>query len=260
MIYMQTKGMASIVQSYSKWQELDVQVNQGAKALAICMPNKFKGYYKGDEFNLLKYASKEDKAMIKSGALKTFDVVTFRLKNCVFDAEQTNISDEKLFQLSNNKYKDLDQIELFNTLKEYCNDHEIKVVPKNISGGNLGQAGKLSDGSYQIWLDVNLGQEERNHVFLHEIAHQRLGHNEYASILSISECEIQAETFAYLSCKDFGIDTDKMSKSYVSNYFKDKDLDALCDEFDDVFKLRKEIFEYVKEKEKLKNLEHEHVK
>ena len=252
--------MASIVQSYSKWQEVGVQVNQGAKALAICMPNKFKGYYKGDDFKLLKYASKEDKDLIKTGALKTFDVVTFRLKNCVFDAEQTDITDEKLTQLSNAKYKDLDQISLFNSLKEYCDDHQIKVVPKNISGGNLGQAGKLSDGSYQIWLDVNLGQEERNHVFLHEIAHQRLGHNEIESNLTLAECEIQAETFAYLSCKDFGIDTGKMSKSYVSNHFKDKDLDTLCDEFDDVFKLRKEILEYVNEKEKSKNKELELIK
>lgn len=246
LIYAQTKGMATVVQSFKNWKELNINVNKGEKAISIFIPTKTKGYYNSNnKYIPLSNATEEDYELINSGRLKIIESVNFKLKACVFDAKQTNITNEKLLDLSNERNIDLNQDKIFTTLKKYCFEKNIKINPTNIAPDHIGQAAKLHNGSYEIWIDINLSQKDKNRVLLHEIAHIMLGHNERDNKIDSDTCEIQAESFAFFACKDLNIDSEHVSKAYISNYFKDKDFNTLCNDFDKVFKLRSEVHNFI---------------
>ena len=68
-------------------------------------------------------------------------------------------------------------------------------------------------------LDIN----QRAKTVAHELGHARLGHGtDNSAAISRANCEVAAETVAYIVCNAFGVDTAEYSYGYIVGWTSDR--------------------------------------
>ena len=103
-----------------------------------------------------------------------------------------------------------------NALEQYIQDKGYTFVNKSTEH-------PLSEGwtnfsSNTVWIRPELHQAQRINILAHEIAHIELHHPSLNRDLPRPVKEVEAESCAYLVCKELGIDVGDASFSYIGNW------------------------------------------
>ncbi len=190
---------ATRVAGFSTWKQFGRHVKKGEKGIRILAPIIVKG------------KEGEDK-LLHAAALVGFKVVT------VFDIAQT-------------EGKELP--ELSHPLKGEAPKGAFEAVKLLVEGkGYTVSFDKLDDGVYgyvnnKKQIVLKEGEEPAQHfdTLCHEMAHALLGHVENKE-LSRDEKELEAETTAWIVCKNLGLVTNGSSFAYLAAWAPGPDRDS----------------------------------
>lgn len=207
---------ATLVSGYKDWQKkFNRHVNKGAKALYITAPI----IKTLNEEEKKKYNTTEDKAIVAYRYVPVFDI-----------ANTTGEPVLTAHDFITNEYT-TEQTEIFCTSKlnkvaehiekEYGISISFKPLDKDIGG-------YYRPKDHTIALNSLNSKTEQLKTLFHEFAHSQL-HNtkalkELDEPLTRAHKEAQAESVAYLSMQNMGIDTSGYSVGYISTWAQDKDL------------------------------------
>lgn len=221
----QFKG-ATAVGSFKFWSNQGYKINKGEKGIKILVPVDIT-YFKdknGDE-KQLKYATKEEKKMIKNKEIETYTRKYFNV-GYVFDISQTNAPLEDLPKIFPNRWLNGDVAnydKMYNALEVVADKIGVKIIePKS-------ELGYIKGVSYtetkEVALNPRNGELQNIKTLIHELAHAKLHTIEKRNNYSKSEREYQAEMVAYATCSYFGLDTSDYSLDYLNNWTKNIDLE-----------------------------------
>ena len=187
---------ASIVTGANKWKtEFNRMIKKGSKAIKILIPHPYKREIEVD------------------GEIVDKEICYFTLGN-VFDISQTEGDDFP--HLCKELKGDSDEVkQLISVLS--------KVSKYPIFYWNLKEdrKGFFSATDSKIVVKKNMSDLQKFKTLAHEIAHSRL-HVERTD-KGRQQCEIEAESIAFVVANHFGIDTSEYSFPYIANWSKNKD-------------------------------------
>ncbi|AGY82976.1 ArdC-like ssDNA-binding domain-containing protein [Carnobacterium inhibens] len=227
MIRSQHKG-ANGVASYQRFKELGFPVQKGEKGIKIWVPiNVTQFKTKDGEWKNQSKATKEEKEWLKKN-LHTDNVkkfTSFKL-GTVFDVTQTNAKPEDYPEIFPNKKNHFDfrgkDLNLLNqSLLEYANSSEIPVSKERFP--DSAAKGYYKPSTHSITLNTKNTKSENVHTLIHELAHAEMHNNNKLKNKELSMnvppvLEYQAEMTAYVVGNYYGLDTEKHSLRYISNW------------------------------------------
>lgn len=232
LLIMSQREDATRVCGFHKWKEFNRQVDKGAKGIYILAPQQHKTMMKQpvlDENGVTKLD--EDGKPITEEKERVY--TTFR-PVVVFDVSDT--SGEPLPEF---KAKELSgKVENFSTIIEALKS--ISPVPvefEDIQGGAKGyfspdkQRIAIKNGMDELQIIKTLAHEV-SHSLLHDRFNPRLEgvENEFNKTRPVKE--IEAESSAYIFCKNLGLDTSDYSLKYVVGWEQDPDMKAFKNSLD----------------------------
>ncbi|WP_333888031.1 ArdC-like ssDNA-binding domain-containing protein [Clostridium sp.] len=209
--------------TFKGWKELGYSINKGEKAMKILMPSFYK-YFKdeNEKWVPLKKATKQQLNKIKNNELAVKKIIaSFYFKNVIFDISQTNCPKEeyenkireKLIpkSLEGSQDKKIDFL-LFNLRQYIIENEKINVIEKE-----LDESLKGCVNPNEIVLNQHNSNLQSLKTLIHEYAHYKL-HISTKIQLQKYQKEIEAESVAYLVCRNFDIDTSDYSFKYINMY------------------------------------------
>lgn len=229
----QYQGAYSVA-SYKDFQKIGYQVQKGEKSIFILAP-KFDTMFKdkSNKYKSVKYATKEQKADIKSGKIKTENRLLNYLKVPVFDITQTDCPSEDYPKLYPNKPENFNfkgTGEDFHTFNRALNQY-VKEQGLTVTTGKMESAAKgyFVPSTNNIILRDSLNSREMAKVLLHEMAHAEMHNSTKIStkdkdMRTVNVLEYQAEMTAFVVSNNFGLDTEDYSKNYLASWTK-RDVD-----------------------------------
>lgn len=229
---------AVAVESYKGWQKLGANVKKGEKSkIKILVPvtsEIFKGL--NGKNKSIKYATAQEKALIKSGSIKTIKRVKFIFGN-VFDITQTDLKPEEYPKIFPNRHfnSEINEDEynkIYSGLKSFAFNKNIELVEDN--NRVLGNA----KGAYfpeldEIKMNPLNSKIENITVLIHELGHAEMHKN---SNIKTEYKELQAEMVAYLVSKYLGLEVGKESVKYINSWngnlenIEEKELEKLLNQ------------------------------
>lgn len=229
---------AVAVESYKGWQNLGTSVKKGEKSkIKILVPitsEVFRGL--NGKNKSIKYATKEEKQLIKNGKIKTFKKVRF-IYGSVFDITQTELKPEEYPKLFPNRHFDAEISEetynkAYSGLKGLAESNNIKLSDdvEHVLGNAKGAYFPELDEIKMNPLNTSI---EKVTVLIHELGHAEMHKN---SNLSTEHKELQAEMVSYLVSKHLGLPVDEESIRYIKSWngnfenIEDKQLEKLLNE------------------------------
>lgn len=236
---------ALVVNSYKQWQEKGLQVKKGAKALVIWMPSvSTKFIDKQGKTKSLRYATNEEKTLVKQGKLESYSSTFFYPQRRVFDVNQTNVKPEDLPDLYPNKHINFDGLtdqELSHKVSQLTTvldrlGVKYDLQPKDYDGDFA--KGYYKPNDKVLVLNPDNTKSEKVETLVHEIAHAilhskdenviskelKLKRNKLDKQVSYQIGELQAELTAYMLADAIGLDTNQYSVSYVASWTNNGDL------------------------------------
>lgn len=223
--------------SFKFFKDHDIHVKKGSKGLKIMVPTSTKYYYhegaEGTKKFTYRQATKEEKALIKAGKLRSTEYEYFIL-GTVFDVTQTDLPRDEYPELFPNLHNDYETTESYN--HEALLNGVSKILQKlGVSYGkaipevwNQGAAqGYYAPEQKMIVLNPDNTPTEDDTVLLHELGHAILHSTELNPIqdelhlthhkkMSTPEMELEAEMTAYLISKEMGIDVSEKATRYIA--------------------------------------------
>ena len=209
LIFYQTKGQATKVASYRKWQELGRQVQKGAQSIGIFVPmikkveeeNQHGNVEERDKLIGFKVGNVFDISQTEPFEPGTPQYEKWKKKNP--DNEPFELPDRDIWQSSDNEANEYANT-LINAALAAANELGITVDQE----ADTGSAGGWSRGK-EIAIDRNSQGTRHFSTLIHEIAHSIVHFTEDRSKLlkdtTNAEREIDAEATAYLVLKHFGL-------------------------------------------------------
>lgn len=166
----------------------------------------------------------------------------------VFDISQTNADRDKYELKKESNEKILNKDEIISTLEKVSG---IKINFKN----SLGRANGLFNPEEQkIEVRANMGDIKTISTCVHEVAHSLL-HNKNSNLdLSKEQKEFEAESVAYVVCKNLNVDSKENNFLYLANWVGQEDISDFKDSLDRIQKTSNDILKHF-EKENIKNLD-----
>ncbi|MGL5574712.1 MAG: ArdC family protein [Sarcina sp.] len=211
--------------TFKGWKDLGYSVNKGEKAVQLFFPRKV-DYFRDEnnEFKLLRYANKEQKQKIASGILESGTYNTYFAKGALFDIRQTNCPESEvetvMSKLTPQRLEEVDNKKmdsLIQDLQEHLRKDGFKVESKYIDNGAKGYV----TTNKEIVLHSENTNTQNFKTLLHELAHWNSEHlGERRNEISRDMREIEAESIAYIVCKNQGVDTSDYSFAYLHGYGK----------------------------------------
>lgn len=205
---------ATHIASYDTWKKLGRQVKKGSKGLGIFVPMKFNKNIEITKIDpktnepMLDKEGKEIKENMKHSYL-TFG------KGSVFDISQTD--GKELPSIVKDLQGDVNNYDLFlNSLKD------ISSVPIEFEEIYSSAKGYYHLIDKRIALRKGMSQKQTLKTAIHEISHAEI-HNDNNKDKDKSSKEVEAESIAYIVCKNYGLDTSDYSFGYVTGWNKSKD-------------------------------------
>ena len=216
---------ATAVGSFKFFSDMGFKINKGEKGIKILVPKKTTYFMdENGERKQLKYATKEEKAKIKSGEIPTKTFTSFSVGN-VFDVSQTNAKASDLPKLFPNRWLEgeIKDYSLFYRGMEKIAEHiGVKIIePKSELGVAKGVSYTMTK---EVALNPRNSELQNAKTLLHELAHAKLHTRETHKNYTQAECEFQAELVAFSVCQYFKIDTSEYSLNYLKNWTKDTDI------------------------------------
>ena len=210
--------------TFNGWKKLGYTVNKGEQAIKLIFPRSVEYFInENNKFQLLKYANKEEKQKIASGELESGKFNTYFSKGAIFDVRQTNCPKEEIdkvmdklrpksLQATDNEKMDM----LMEDLKKYLTEKEgFSIKTKEIL---TGEKAYITENKEIVLNKLNSNTHNFKSL-LHELGHWKAEHFK-RNDLSNEMREIEAESIAYIVCKNHGIDTSDYSFKYLHGYGK----------------------------------------
>lgn len=218
---------ARAVGSYNYWKQKGVHVKKGEKGIKILAPTPVEYFSRNNEKIQVRYATKEEKAKIKSGQISTEKKMFFKVGH-VFEYTQTNAR-EKDLEVSD-IFKSYHRDGTIENDKAFINSLE-KVAAKlgvEILDEPKQELGTAKGASYPYLKEIALNPRNSDYenvtVLIHELAHAKLHTPETRDNYTTEEKEFQAEMVSYVVANKYGIDTEEFSLSYLGNWTQGKEL------------------------------------
>ena len=236
LIYLQ-KPDARYITSFEKFKELGYQINKGAKAIKIFVPNfyslvkvkmddgseEIKPYCTLSELEKQKYKDKSDES------ITFFDrkVSGFNVGN-VFDVSDTNMPmdliDQELNPVLNDNYAQDIMTPFIKTIRR----DGFQVMWKEMDSETKGFC---DFDTNTIYLRKGLGSLMQLKVLIHEyahaLAHKHLQNNNEEYQKNRNKYETEAEAIAYVVTNYLGIKSNDYSLSYLYAWSKEKDFNEI---------------------------------
>jgi len=209
-----------LCKTMKQWNDEGIRINKGSKALSIIKPQSYSLFTDENNNNkLVSKATDQEKQLIASGQIKPFQVDTYRVAKELFHFTDTNLDISAYHnQTIFNNIENIDVGKEYDDLRAKVESQGVPVIERNIGL----PAGKLvaDEVGNTILINSNLDDAHKLKTLLHEITHYELEH--IGSDLDIHAKELEAESIAYLTSKDLGLDTSNYSFKYLANWSKDR--------------------------------------
>ena len=223
LIAMQTKGNASMCQSFTGWKQMDRFVKKGEKGIKILAPSPYTIQREQEKVN----QKTGQKVLDADGepVRETIDIKMNAFKVVsTFDISQTE--GKELPSLGVNEL--VGNIEgypvLLEALKQTC------PVPVNFEDIQSGAKGYYHQIDKRIAIQEGMSEVQTVKTLIHEMAHQKLHalpEEAQEAIKSRNSKEVEAESVAYVVCQHFGINTSDYSFGYVAGWSDGKETSEL---------------------------------
>lgn len=252
---------AVAVGSFKYYQEHDVHIKKGSKAIKIMVPSTASYFWRntdqGKKKVSLKYATKEERAKIKDKKIEVLNYRYYVLGN-VFDVTQTDLPKDQYPELFPNLHKDFQTDQdynhamIVNGVNQILAQLGVKRLVATRSNWRDGSAkGFYAPAEKVIILNPDNTPSENDAVLLHELGHailhskelnsiQKHLHLEHHKTMKTSERELEAEMTAYLVCSQIGIDITDEAVRYIASWTSNGnniDKQRLTTFFDEVVKV-----------------------
>ena len=192
---------ASRVAGFHSWKEMGRWVKKGESGIRILAPL------------LVKVKAEDGRGSLEEGyVIRGFKNV------CVFDVSQTE--GEELPSVVHALTGE-GPGGLFFRLKEFAESRGFTVRFEDMDGSRFGYV----DRNLEIALKAGAGNAQHCKTLCHEIAHGLLGHLPDKE-LSREEKELEAETTAWVVCRNLGLETSDYSFGYLATWAPSKDRDV----------------------------------
>lgn len=228
LIYNQNPG-AMLTGSYQKWKEQGYHVLKGQKGLKILVPAQMTLFkpQNGEKYKKLSQATKQEKALIKSGQIQTFKKNIFVVGN-VFDIAQTDFPKEKYPEIVHMGFSSQQHEQAYEAVKYYLNEQNISVKESDL--GSAGLRGLYFDGTKSIEINHLLNDTEKLSTLCHEAGHAIFRHNQDDKTPeSVTEC--QADAFGICLQSHLGIELTESRKAHFKGHFENcKNLEGFSSE------------------------------
>lgn len=241
---------ATHVASYGTWKKLGRQVKRGSKGLGIFVPMKF-----DKDTEMTKIDPKTNKPMLDNEGKEVKDnmkqsYLTFAKRN-VFDISQTAGKELDLPSIANDLQGDVNNYDLFiNSLKE------ISSVPIDFEDIAItGVKGYYSRTENRIAIKEGMSEKHTIKTAIHELSHAEIHNIKNREDDTVSTKEVEAESIAYIVCKNYGLDTSDYSFGYITNWNNRKDNKIVLDSLETIRKQSTSIIDRIDEKFKELKLE-----
>lgn len=215
---------AQMCASYATWTSLKMPVKKGEKGIKILYPVTFKYDEKTDD-------EKNEKPKVKTG-------IRYKVGH-VFDVSQVEGEMPEL----------VNELELNPEFLESIIDELILNSSVPISY-DMSLKKSDSNGYYDPYSDTialrnGMSSSQTFKTLIHEKAHSIM-HNKNREDYSRNECEVQAESTAYVVCASLGLDTHEYSFAYIATWSEGRELKELKNSLSLIGKTSKEIIDWVK--------------
>ena len=194
---------ATMVAKASDWKNLGRYPSKGTKALRVYAP--VPEYKKDEEGNYLK---DEKGNKISTGNIAGWKFVP------VFDVSQTDGKElpKPIYELTENFKEPKHFLSIFNAVK--------KCTTASISLQEISQQerkGFYNSQTHSIVIRKGMNQYQTLKTEIHEVAHSIL-HQKSSEFISKEQKEFEAESVAYIVCKNYGVDTSDYTFAYLSSW------------------------------------------
>lgn len=190
---------ATRVAGFNTWSKLNRHVRRGERAIRIIAPLVYR-----------KHDKETGEELEESGL--TFRVVP------VFDISQTE--GEELPILSRRLSGECGA-ELLERLTELAVREGYSFTKEQPQSSEVN--GYLDPIKRAIYVRAELAVNQRAKTLAHELGHARLGHGtQFSTESERANCEVAAETVAYIVCHAFGVDSAEYSYGYIVGWTKDR--------------------------------------
>ena len=211
---------ASVVGSFQHWKTVGAKVKKGSKAIKILCPVKYNYEVENED-----------------GTIEQKSGMTFRLGN-VFDISQT---DAKVPSLT----KELkgNNSEINTLIQKIISSYDKKIVI-DAALNKKKENGYYSLLEDDIHIKENLDDCHKLKTIIHEMAHSIL-HTIDEKKYTRNECEVQAESVAYVTCNYLGIDSSNYSFGYIAGWSTGKTIKELKSSLNLIEKTSKKIISFI---------------
>lgn len=234
---------ATLVKSFTDWKKDGVKINKNEKGIKIFCPVKqvFVEYQKDDNGRVVLDDNGEK---VEKG--KTERTI-FKVGR-VFDISQTNADRNKYELKKESNEKIINKDEIISTLEKVSG---IKFDFKK----SLGRAnGIFNPKEQKIEIRANMGDIKTISTCVHEVAHSLLHNKNNELNLSKEQKEFEAESVAYVVCKNLNVDSKENNFLYLANWVEDKDISEFKNSLDRIQKTSNDILKSF-DKENVRNLD-----
>lgn len=234
-------GCSPVFGTMKEWNKLKTSIKPGAKAMMICMPQKFEIFTKTNEngveeqlpytFDRKEYEERMRK--VASGELKVYEKISFFYKNCIFSIDQTRLPEQdrvKYLQRYNGHNTSEKNLVLLEREKEIINKLGIELKYED----TYQSLGFVDASNWnRIVLHDNMPIDAQLSVLTHELGHWVLQRHHdinpdgydtpkdemHPYALTRKDMELQAQLFSHLVLEGLGVDSEsRYSTKYISEY------------------------------------------
>lgn len=215
---------AKMCASYATWTSLKMPVKKGEKGIKILYPVPFKYEEKTDD-------EQDEEPKVKTG-------IRYKVGH-VFDISQV---DGEMPELVNELELNPEYLE--SIIHELILNSSVP-ISYDVSLKKSDSNGYYDPSTDTIALRNGMSSLQTFKTLIHEKAHSIM-HNKNREDYSRSECEVQAESTAYVVCASFGLDTHEYSFAYIATWSEGRELKELKNSLSLIEKTSKEIIDWVK--------------
>lgn len=217
LVYRQNPN-ATFLDSFNGWKE-KYPVKRGEHGLKILVPTPVTLFERNGELVQLKYATKEERAAIKSGAIETRQSMHFSL-GTVFDISQTTCPVEEYPHFYHMGYADANARQLLNDLIEYAEKElSCPIYLRDLQSISL--RGQYNPINHDIAVNEKLKDSERVSTLIHELGHALL-HNieDRDKEASVTQKELEADMLALMVQSRLGVEVTEGRARHLAGHYR----------------------------------------
>lgn len=220
MLIYEQNNFAQFCASYKSFQDMGYQVQKGQTGMKIFVPYITTVFHdpESDQWIKLSEGTKEQKALVKAGQLKSKQYTSFGI-GTVFDIGQTDCPPEDYPKLFDMGFASETHQRLYHALVNYAESQNISVEEKFLPSISTRGYYQRSDNS--ITLSDKLNDSMKLSVMSHELSHAIMHGDEMATQLPQLQKEIEADSLSLMIRQHLGItDVEDIRQDHLKSAYK----------------------------------------